>query len=446
MTDAPAAPGAADTAVVGLDGAPWPRESAPRNLDAERALLDAVFIDNRTRDAVAGIVAGADFHAPVHGRIFETALELYRQGGEANPVTLRHMFEDDADLAGAGGAAYLARLARAAVTVGNAAHYARMINELAVRRAALGLQHRWAHAMAGSRVDAFSASALLAGMRARLDALEARLPAQGRAATLGQAARDAGARIEDAWRKDGALPGVTTGLVDLDSQLGGFQAPDLVVLAGRPGMGKTALALGMALAAAGAGVRGAVFSLEMSVAQLGLRAIAAETGIPAERLHRGAVRQRDFERIVAAGKALAALPLHIDDSAGLTVERIGAAARRLKRQGLGFAVGSTTWATSARRRRWKARPGYSRSPMSPAPSRRSPRTSRSRCWRSASSAAPSTRATTSGPSSRTCAIPARSSRTPISCSRSTATPTTWPRRSPTRPGPRTTPGPERWRA
>ncbi len=117
-----------------------------------------------------------------------------------------------------------------------------------------------------------------------------------------------------------------------------MQAPDLVVLAGRPGMGKTALGLGMALAAAGAGVRTAVFSLEMSAAQLGLRALALKTEIAAERLHRGAVAQGDFDKILNAQQALAALPLHIDDSAGLTAERIAGAAHRLKRQGLGLVI------------------------------------------------------------------------------------------------------------
>jgi replicative DNA helicase len=310
----------------------------PHNRAAEEALLGAVFMNNGVLDQVSGIVEGGDFFFPVLGRIFETALAMRRKGGEANPVTLWHYFAEDRDLAEVGGANYLARMAAAAVTVVNAPWYAREINALSIRREALGLRSKWAAEMAGSVFEDMGVAALLDEMRSDLDALSARLPGTGTVDTLSAAAHAAGEAIEAAWRREGALMGCTSGLTDVDERLGGFRAPDLIVLAGRPGMGKTALATGMGLAAAKAGTRVAVISLEMSAKQLAERILSLESGIVAERLSKGQIGDDDWPVIRQAQAALDALPFHIDDSSGMTVERIAGAAHRLKRQGLGLLI------------------------------------------------------------------------------------------------------------
>ena len=319
-----------------------PQNSAtvpPRNIDAEQSLLGAIFVNNRVLDQVAPIVRGADFHFPVHGRIFETCLDMHRRGEEANPVTLKHMFEDDPGLEEAGGAAYLGRVAGSAITVINAANYARAVADLAIRRGVLEVESDLQHEVASLRLD-HDAHAAIEKARTRLDELLERLVASGSTGNgeVEHAADAAIARVEKAYQAGGALLGLTTGITRLDRELSGLQAPDLVVLAGRPGMGKTAMALTMARAAATAGARVSIASLEMSEEQLAARLLSMMTGIAAERLRRGEVANEHFILLRDARNRLAAMPIRIDDTAGVTVEDIEAKAMAQARGGLDLLI------------------------------------------------------------------------------------------------------------
>ena len=324
--------------VVGLDGEAL-RQDSLHSMDAEMGVLGAVMLWPRVLDAVRGIVAARDFHHPVHAEIYATAIDMHNRGTIPSPVTLAPLFGDDDGFEEFGGVGkYLARLAASAVMAAAAPSQARLINELAVKRDLAGIKDAFTERMLRSRLDGWTARDQIAETRARLADLEGRLSAGASVATLGSAASDAVATIERAYQNQGQLLGVTTGLVDLDEALGGLQAPDLVVLAGRPGMGKTALALVFTLAAARAGVPVAFFSLEMSAAQLAERAIAVESGIAASTLHRGAVDGSSFDAIVGAQSSFTDLPIRIDDGPGATVDQIRATAGKWKDQGLGLVV------------------------------------------------------------------------------------------------------------
>ena len=319
--------------------APLPQTDRLKNIEAEQALLGAVLINNKVLDYVASMIEGADFFYPVHGRIFEACLDLHRQGKEANPITLGPVFADDPGLVEAGGRVYLARLAGSAVTVINAPRYAECVVEMSLRRRAADIVMGVSRTAIESPVYEFTARKSIADARTKLDALEGRLVGANDDHTHTSASATTAAidEIEAAYQRNGALPGISTGLGSVDDILGGLQAPHLIVVAGATSMGKSALALQMALAAARAGVTTLYASLEMdAVKELQTRALSAASGIPYQRLRRGRFDQSEFDLVYRAKDALAALPLHYDDRGGQTLEHITAAAKRYARQGLGL--------------------------------------------------------------------------------------------------------------
>ena len=320
--------------------------SPPHNLEAEQALLGALLVNNEAASLVSSFLLAEHFFLPVHGRIYGAVLNMIERGQIANPVTLKHYFENDEALAEAGGGQYLARLAGSAVTVINAENYGRAIQDLALRRALVGIGE-------GVVNDAYDGP-LEQPATDQIEEAEHKLyelAEEGRIDPGGQQFADPLASaveiIQHAYKRDTPLTGAPTGFNDLDRLLGGLHPSDLVILAGRPGMGKTALATNIAFNAAsrfreGAdgpegkraadGARVAFFSLEMSAEQLATRILAERTEISSDRLRRGEVRDVDFRRIVQASQEIEGLPLYIDDTPALTVAGLRARARRLKRR------------------------------------------------------------------------------------------------------------------
>lgn len=318
----------------------------PHNLEAEQALLGALLVNNEAANLVSGFLEERHFFLPVHGRVYEAVLRLIDRGQIASPVTLKHFFVNDEGLTDVGGAQYLARLAGAAVTIINAENYGRIVHDLALRRALVNIGEDVVN-------DAFDSPAEETAI-GQIEAAEQRLyrlaeegQTEGGFQTFNRSLTTAVSIIEAAYKRDGKMVGVPTGLTDLDKLLGGLHPSDLLIVAGRPGMGKTALATNIAYNAAKAfreesdGVGGSAvvdggrigfFSLEMSAEQLATRILAEKTEISSEKLRRGEVSNDDFGKIVRSSQEIENLPFFIDDTPELTVPGLRARARRLKRQ------------------------------------------------------------------------------------------------------------------
>ena len=318
----------------------------PHNIEAEQALLGAILLNNDAFWRVADFLRGEHFFEPIHCEIFDIASQLVRAGKTATPVTMKTFMNAGLDLGGMTLAQYLARLCGEATTIINTEDYGRTVFDLSVRRRLIGAGEEMVNAAYDSPVDLSPKDQIETAERALYELAETgRFGAgfEGFGAALTKSIDMAAA----AYQRDGHLSGLATGLVDLDRQMGGLQPSDLIVLAGRPGMGKTALVtnIGYAVAAAWRGeirpdgsvnsVSGGVvgfFSLEMSAEQLATRIVAEQCGIPSSTIRRGALTEGEFERIKDVAIALQHLPLFIDESGGLTVSQLAARARRLKRQ------------------------------------------------------------------------------------------------------------------
>ena len=318
----------------------------PHNIEAEQQLLGAILTTNDIYDRVASILRPAHFYEPVHGRIYELAEQRIAANMVASPVTLKPFLADDEGLKELGGAAYLARLAGAAISSFAARDYAQMIYEMHQRRELMKLG-----AEIGDRATRIEAQNTPAEQIVAAEQALYRLAETGQSASGFQsfltAVTDAVRVANAAYQRDGGLAGISTGLDDLDKKLGGLHRSDLLILAGRPSMGKTSLATNVAFNIAKAykrgklpdGSEGAVnggvvgfYSLEMSAEQLAARILSEASEVPSEQIRRGDMTEAEFRRFVEAAKALETCPLFIDDTPALPISQLAARARRLKRE------------------------------------------------------------------------------------------------------------------
>jgi replicative DNA helicase len=325
----------------------------PHNIEAEQALLGAVLVNNAAFHRVAEFLLPEHFAEAVHGRIFAAIAKLIERGQIANPVTLKNLFDQDGALAEIGGAQYLARLAANAVTIINAGDYGRTIYDLHLRRQLITIGE--------DVVNEAHEHDLEQDARRQIEIAEKRLfdlattgQFDGGFQPFKQALTEAIHMAEAAFKRAGRTTGVSTGFTDLDKLLGGLHPSDLVVLAGRPSMGKTALATNIGFHAArhfrqerrddGTKVTedGAVvgfFSLEMSAEQLATRILSEESAVASDRIRRGDVSHEDFDRFVQASQRVATVPFFVDDTPAQTIAGLRTRARRLMRQqGLGLII------------------------------------------------------------------------------------------------------------
>ncbi len=320
-------------------------DTMPHAIEAEQQLLGAILTNNDIYDRIAGIVGPKHFYDPVHARIFETAAARIGRNALASPVTLKAFLEDDAGLKELGGPAYLARLAGAAISAFAARDYAQMIYDLSVRRELMRVGRDITAKAARVNVDSEPREQIVEAEQELYKLAEQGTSESGFQSFL-KAVTDAVNVANAAYQRDGGLSGVSTGLADLDKKLGGLHKSDLLILAGRPSMGKTSLATNIAFNVAKAykkgrlqdGGEGAVdggvvgfFSLEMSAEQLAARILSEASEVPSERIRRGDMTEVEFRRFVDAAKALEACPLFIDDTPALPIAQLAARARRLKR-------------------------------------------------------------------------------------------------------------------
>ncbi|MDT2077692.1 MAG: replicative DNA helicase [Planktomarina sp.] len=317
----------------------------PHSIEAEQQLLGAILTNNDLFDRVASIVRADHFYDPVHARIFETASARIAKNSLASPVTLKAFMEDDAGLAELGGPAYLVRLAGAAISSFAVRDYAEMIYDLAIRRELITVGNDIAAKAARVDVDSEPKEQIVDAEQKLYALAEQGQTEQGFQSFL-TAVTDAVKVANAAYQREGGLAGVSTGLVDMDKKLGGLHRSDLLILAGRPSMGKTSLATNVAFNIARAykkgitasGEEGAIdggvvgfFSLEMSAEQLATRILSEVAEIPSNQIRRGNFTESEFRRIVDAAKELEAAPLFIDDTPALPISQLAARARRLKR-------------------------------------------------------------------------------------------------------------------
>ncbi|HCQ71155.1 MAG: replicative DNA helicase [Alphaproteobacteria bacterium] len=320
--------------------------SLPHNQDAEQGLLGALLVDNRAVERVSEIVQAPHFYVPVHQRIYEAIIKMTERGQEASPVTLKNYFDEDPDLEELGGASYLAELAASVLTVVNVEDYARRLYDLFMRRELISLGEGVVNDSYSHTLDS-DAEKIIETAESQLFSLAESGSGSGGFVTLRDSVVIAIEHAEKAFNADDGLTGVTSGLIDVDKKLGGFQKSDLLILAGRPSMGKTALATTWAYNAAKAyaqsgGKEGAVtafFSLEMSADQLAGRILAIESGVSGDAIRKGTIQQSDFRSFVEASQMMSQVPLYIDDTPALSIGAVRTRARRLKRQhGLGLLV------------------------------------------------------------------------------------------------------------
>jgi len=318
----------------------------PHNIDAEQQLLGAILTNNDIYDRVAAIINESHFYDPVHARIYEVASARIARNQVASPVSLKAFLADEPGLADLGGPAYLVRLAGAAISSYAAKDYAQLIYDLAIRRKLIQLGRDISDRAAKVDVSSEPREQIVEAEQELYKLGEAGQSNQGFQSFL-RAVTDAVNVANAAYQREGGLAGVSTGLIDLDKKLGGLHRSDLLILAGRPSMGKTSLATNIAFNVAKAykkglrpdGTEGTVdggvvgfYSLEMSAEQLAARILSEASEVPSEQIRRGDMNEGEFRRFVEAAKSLESCPIYIDDTPALPISQLAARARRLKRE------------------------------------------------------------------------------------------------------------------
>jgi replicative DNA helicase len=310
-------------------------------------------IDNRLVEDVQLKLKAHHFFEPLHGRIYESILRMTDSNRVANPVTLKPLFEGDESMKEVGGPAYLAQLTGSGAAVIGARDFAQQIYDLALLRALIGVGRDLVEGALDTREE-IAPLVQIEQAETELYKVAEEGGAEGKAKSFGEAAMASIRNAEAALNRGGGLTGITTGFTGLNSRVGGLQRSDLIIVAGRPGMGKTALATNMAFATAerflqdqadgiepakAAGSPVAIFSLEMSAEQLVTRVLSEQSQITAEQIRTGNLGRQEFASFARTADRLHSLPLYIDDTPGLTIAALRTRARRLKRQkGIGLVV------------------------------------------------------------------------------------------------------------
>jgi len=320
--------------------------SMPHNLEAEKGLLGAILLNNRAHEKVSEYLRPEHFAYERHGKIYEAITKLVERGQIADGITLQRFFEHDQSLAEIGGPAYLAELAGAAASVINAGEYGRIVYDLHLKRELINLGEDMVNRAYGGEIDEIASKQIEAAEQNLYD-LATSGDYEGGFVDFKAAVVEAISLADAAHRREGGLAGVSTGFRDINTLLGGLHPSDLVILAGRPSMGKTALVTNIAFNAAKDyhetnGEEGAVvgfFSLEMSAEQLAGRILSEQSNIPSDKMRKGLLTNDEFTMLANCASMLHQIPIFIDDTPAMTVSALRTRARRLKRQhGLGLIV------------------------------------------------------------------------------------------------------------
>ncbi|HTJ57826.1 MAG TPA: replicative DNA helicase [Devosiaceae bacterium] len=318
---------------------------APQNVEAEQALLGALLVNNEAFYRVSDFLLAEHFYEQIHREIYEVISKIVRAGKTATPVTVKTFLPENL-IADVTMSQYLARLAAEATTIINAADYGQTVYDLSIRRKLIEIGEGMVSTAYDADVEE-TAPKQIEEAEKQLFELAEKGRYDGGFQAFNTATAAAIEMAAEAFKRDGSLSGTSTGLNDLDRLMGGLQKSDLIILAGRPAMGKSALATNIGFNVAKSW-RGAVtpdghqktedggivamFSLEMSAEQLATRILAEQSGIPSSDIRRGNIHESQFSHLVDTSSLMAQVPLYIDDTGGLSVAQLAARARRLKRQ------------------------------------------------------------------------------------------------------------------
>jgi replicative DNA helicase len=315
----------------------------PVDIEVEQAVLGAVLVDNHRLEPLTTVLKEEEFYDPLHQRIYSTMLKVWEQGRAITTLTLKALMQNDPGLAEIG-ADYLENLKQAAPAIANVRELARIIHDAAIRRELFHIGEDLANNALEVSVD-LPPKAIIEGAEKALYRIAENSKYGEGPIDFSESLRRAVENAERAQARGGRISGVTSGFSDIDSLLGGLQPSDLLILAGRPGMGKTSLGTNMSFNAARAymqdieaGIelpRGApvlFFSLEMAAQQLSARILSEQTEIEMWKIRNGKFSDQEWEKFVLTMQELSTLPLYIDDTGGISIAQIAARARRLKRE------------------------------------------------------------------------------------------------------------------
>ena len=333
----------------------------PSNIDAEQALIGSVLVNNDIIDEVASIINFNEFYDPVHSKIYSSIEKLHNKGMIANPITLKTSFEKDDNLSEVGGTEYLVKLTRLSSSVKQSIDYAKIIHEKFVKRELVKISENLSEDAIDEKLEK-SGEDIIQDTEKMLFDLAERGTFNQSFLKFDQALDQTIEMATNAMKSDSGIVGIPTGLNDLDERLGGLHKSDLVIIAGRPSMGKTALATNIAYYAAkkvlddGKKTSIAFFSLEMSSEQLATRIISEQSRIKSNDIRRGKVTEEEFNRLIETSRNIHQLPLIIDETPAVTIATLSNRARRIKRKfGLNLIVVDYIQLMSSGSRRYDGR-------------------------------------------------------------------------------------------
>ena len=307
----------------------------PCNVEAEQALIGSILVSNEIYDEITTIVDAQKFFDPIHAKIFETIEMLISKGLLANPITLKNYFENNEGLKELGGQEYLIKITKFSTSVKQAIDYANIIHEMHVRRELVKISETVLNETSNDEIT--SGEEIIQNTEKSLFDLAERGHFNRSFLKFDNALKQTIEMAKNAYQNDEGIVGVPTGLTDLDARLGGLHKQDLIIIAGRPSMGKTALATNIAFYAA-KNIQNkeskssvAFFSLEMSSEQLSTRILSEHSKIRSNDIRRGKVSEKEFEKFIETSKNIFNLPLYIDETPAITISAISNRSRRIKR-------------------------------------------------------------------------------------------------------------------
>ena len=308
----------------------------PNNIEAEQAVIGSILVSNDIFDDVSIIIDNKKFYDPVHQKIFAAIENLISKGMLANPITLKNYFENDNSLAELEGHEYLVKLTKFSTTIRQAIEYSKIVYDMHIRRELIKISETMTENASNKILDLPGNKIIEDSERLLFDLAE-----KGSLNTsfikFDQALNYTIEMASNAFKNEEGIVGVPTGLTDLDDRLGGMHNSDLLIIAGRPSMGKTALATNIAFHAAkklqekGTKSSIAFFSLEMSSEQLSTRILAEQSRIKSNDIRRGRISEEQFDKFIETSKNISELPLYIDETPAISIATMSNRARRIKR-------------------------------------------------------------------------------------------------------------------